>query len=176
MNPIAEGETVLWTGRPRRYERRFRDFLPWVLVVWVIVWLGLGFTLLVDASFAFVAPYVVGFAVVLAILVEKQRPRQFAATSYVLTDRRLIFVLNWAYGVEYRWVPIGLLGTPRVRELKDGVGTVTFDRSVLRWLRGRYPWRRPTMVPVLPELMAIPDAGQVADLIARNAPQQSVVG
>ncbi|WP_326565735.1 hypothetical protein VSH64_28165 [Amycolatopsis rhabdoformis] len=175
MNPIAEGETVLWTGQPQRYQRRFRDFLPWVLVVWVIVWLGLAFAFLEDAS-AFVAPYVVGLVVALAIVVEKQRPRVFAATSYILTDRRLIFVLNWAYGVEYRWVPIAQLGTPRVRELKDGLGIVSFDRSVLRWLRQRYPWRRPTFVPVLPELMAIPDARQVAELIARNAPQPSIVG
>ncbi|QYN22567.1 hypothetical protein [Amycolatopsis sp. DSM 110486] len=63
-----------------------------------------------------------------------------------------------------------------MHELGDGVGTVDFDRSVTHWMRRRDLWRPPGLAPIHPELVAIRDARQVAELIERNAGHASVVG
>ncbi|MEV8615193.1 hypothetical protein AB0383_46110 [Amycolatopsis sp. NPDC051373] len=176
MNPIEEGETVLWTGGPQRRHRRFRDLLLWLPVVVLVPGLGLLVAFYPDHELWISWYFSIAPAVSFAANAGSARSKRFAATSYIVTDRRLILVVHWPHGNDFRWVPIRLLGSPRVHELGDGVGTVDFDRSVTRWMRRREPWRFPSLAPIDPELIAIPDARKVAELIDRNAAHASVAG
>jgi hypothetical protein len=176
MNPIDDGETVLWSGGPQRRHRRFRDCLPWAPAVVLVVGLGLLVAFYPDHELWISWYFSIVLAIGFAANAGSARSKRFAALSYTVTDRRLILVLRWSHGDDFRWVPIGLLGSPRVHELGDGVGTVAFDRSVTRWTRRRDPWRSPGLAPIHPELVAIRDAQQVAELISRNAEQASAVG
>ncbi|MFF4599031.1 hypothetical protein [Amycolatopsis sp. NPDC001319] len=176
MNPIDDGETVLWTGGPQRRHRRLGDYLPWVPVVVLVAGLSLLVAFYPDhelwISWYFSIVPAIGFAA----NVGSVRSKRFAALSYIVTDRRLILVLHWSHRDDFRWVPIALLGSPRVHELGDAVGTVAFGRSVTRWMRRRHPWRSPGLAPIHPELVAIRDAQQVAELISRHAGHSSIHG
>ena len=62
------------------------------------------------------------------------------------------------------------LRRPRVRDHGDDAGTIDFHPTVSEWLRDQAYRSRPVWYPFLPELMAVRDAAQVAELIARRAP------
>ncbi|MFJ9787746.1 hypothetical protein ACIRSS_49795 [Amycolatopsis sp. NPDC101161] len=88
------------------------------------------------------------------------------ATTYLVTDRRIIFAAQWPTGAEYRWVRFSRLGPPRVKPDERGIGTITFGTS--RWIRWQLA-NRPqagTWAPFVPDLYAIADAPRVAELIA----------
>ncbi|WIX82281.1 hypothetical protein QRX50_16710 [Amycolatopsis carbonis] len=174
MNAIEDGETVLWTGRPQRRHRRFHDYLPWAVVVVLIVGDGVVLAFYADFSLWMIWFYMIALAVGVAIHSGSVRSKRHAATSYPVTDRRLIIAMHFAHGVDYRWVPMAVLGTPRVHELHDGLGTVDFKKSVLRATLRLDPWRQSTLVPIYPELVAIRDAHEVAELIERHAGQASI--
>ncbi|MGW7536124.1 hypothetical protein [Amycolatopsis sp. NPDC054798] len=177
MYPLAEGEQLLWSGRPQRYVRRYRDYHNYLMVALLIVG---GATL--AATFDLSHGGVIGWGVVLGLLAgtarERNRERRgfVAVTTYLVTDRRLIFVSESPPGVEFRWVQLADLRPPRVRDHGDGTGTIDFRPTVTEWLRDQGYRSRPVWYPILPELMAVPHAAQVADLIARNAPRAPVVG
>ncbi|PKV94835.1 hypothetical protein ATK30_5723 [Amycolatopsis echigonensis] len=131
MYPLAEGEQLLWSGRPQRYVRRYRDYHHYVVVAIVIVGglavaatSGLDYGGMVGCNA--VAGVMIGFAV------ERNRERRgfIAGTTYLVTDRRLIFVSQWPPGVEFRWVQLAVLRPPRVRDHGDGTGTIDFHPTV----------------------------------------------
>ncbi|WP_370934659.1 hypothetical protein [Amycolatopsis sp. cg13] len=177
MYPLAEDEQLLWSGRPQRYVRRYRDYHPYLSVVIVLV-AAAAATAIFNLSYRDTVPWIVVLGLLAGTAVERNRERRsfVAGTSYLVTDRRLIFVSQWQPGVEFRWVPLGYLRPPRVRDHGDGTGTIDFHPTATEWLRDQGYRSRPAWYPMLPELMAVPDAAQVAELIARNTPRSPVVG
>ncbi|MEV0071139.1 MULTISPECIES: hypothetical protein [unclassified Amycolatopsis] len=177
MFPIEEGETVLWSGRPQRYHRRFRDYYWWVVLAvlafggsFVIAW----FDVLNAAFYA----WIIVLALVAGFAVERPKERRalLAITTYFVTDRRLVFVAHGGSGSEFRWVPLAALRAPRVHDLGDGLGTIDFRPTWWEWVKDQEYRPRPAWHPMLPELVAVRDAAQLADLIARNAARPSHVG
>ncbi|RJQ87450.1 hypothetical protein [Amycolatopsis panacis] len=169
MYPLAEGEQLLWSGRPQRYVRRYRDYHYYLSVA--ILLLG---GVVLTARFDLQLWNLLGWGVVLGLLIgtacERNRDRRafVAATTYLVTDRRLIFVSQGEPGIEFRWIGLADLRPPRVQGHGDGVGTIDFHPTALEWLKDQGYRSRPAWVPILPELMAVPDAAQVAALITRN--------
>ncbi|MEU4667247.1 hypothetical protein AB0F91_04570 [Amycolatopsis sp. NPDC023774] len=62
---MLPGETVLWSGRPRRYRRRFRDHYRWVVLAVLVVGGSFVIAVLNVAlySWVIVIALVAGFAV-----------------------------------------------------------------------------------------------------------------
>ena len=177
MYPLAEGEQLLWSGRPQRYVRRYRDCHYYVVVAIVIV-AASGLTATLNLSYGVILGWSVVFSMVLGSGHERNRERRgfIAVTTYLVTDRRLIFVSDSPPGIEFRWVQLSDLRPPRVRDHGDGTGTIDFHPTVRECLRDQGFRSRPAWYPMLPELMAVRDAAQVADLIARNARRTPAVG
>lgn len=163
MYPLQDDERLLWSGRPERPQRWFPEHftmlfgtiaLVGVLGTWVVVH---------DSAEAFFALFT-GLPACLIIMhaqLQSRRSRAYA-TTYLVTDQRIIFVTQWQSGVEHRWVRFGRLGPPRVKVDEQGVGTITFGKS--RWAR-RQPGSD-ARTPFAPDLRAIADARRVAELIA----------
>ncbi|WP_406637448.1 hypothetical protein [Amycolatopsis sp. WGS_07] len=177
MYPLAEGEQLLWSGRPQRYVRRYRD-RHYYVTVGILLLAAAGVTAALDLNNWAMIGWIVVLSLVLTSGLERNRERRgfIAVTTYLVTDRRLIFVSDSPPGIEFRWVQLTDLRPPRVRDHGDGTGTIDFHPTVTEWLRDQGFRSRPAWYPILPELMAVPDAAQVAELIARNASRAPVVG
>ncbi|MEV4601171.1 hypothetical protein AB0K15_27690 [Amycolatopsis sp. NPDC049253] len=177
MYPIEPDETVLWTGRPERYCWRYRDY-HWFVVVLVVIVVGVVLTSILAAPEygVPVMAVVVSGSVGSAIARHRERASRVGATTYVVTDRRLVFATYWPQGAEFRWIPLAYLRRPRVRDIGGGLGIVDFRPTVAQWLKDQGYRPRPVWYPKLPELMGIRDAQEVAELISRNAGHSSVLG
>ncbi|MGW4401467.1 hypothetical protein ACWEHA_39735 [Amycolatopsis nivea] len=177
MYPLAEGEQLLWSGRPQHYVRRYRDY-HYYLTVGVLLLATAVVAAALDLSYGVLIGWVVVLSLVLNAGLERNRERRgfIAVTTYLVTDRRLIFASESPPGIEFRWVQLADLRAPRVHDHGDGTGTIDFHPTASEWLRDQGFRSRPAWFPILPELMAVADAAQVADLIARNAPRSPVVG
>ncbi|MEV4601170.1 hypothetical protein AB0K15_27685 [Amycolatopsis sp. NPDC049253] len=177
MYPIEEGETVLWSGRPQRYHRRFRDYYWWVVLAVLVV--GGSFVIAVlDVLDVALYPWVIVIALVAGFAVERPKERRalLAVTTYFVTDRRLVFVAHGGSGSEFRSAALAGLRPPRVHALGDGLGTIDFRPTWWEWVKDQEYRPRPAWHPFLPELVAVRDAQQLADLIERNAARRSFVG
>ncbi|WP_116204464.1 hypothetical protein [Amycolatopsis circi] len=177
MYPLVEGEQLLWSGRPQRYVRRYRDY-HYYLTVGFLILFAAGLTTILSLSYGVMIGWVVVFVLAAATAHERNRERRafIAVTTYLVTDRRLIFVSESPPGIEFRWIRLNDLRPPRVRDHGDGTGTIDFHPTATEWLRDQSYRSRPAWYPILPELMAVPSAAQVAELIARNASRARVVG
>ncbi|MFD2470790.1 hypothetical protein [Amycolatopsis silviterrae] len=80
------------------------------------------------ASFDLSYGGLLGWIVVLGLLVGTAVERRgfVAGTSYLVTDRRLVFVSPRPPGTEFRWAQLAGLRPPRVRDHGDGDGTIDF--------------------------------------------------
>ncbi|MBB1153884.1 MULTISPECIES: hypothetical protein [Amycolatopsis] len=177
MYPLAEGEQLLWSGRPQRYVRRYRDY-HYYLTVGILLLVVSVLIATLNLSYWVMVGWIAVLSLVFNGGIERNRERRgfIAVTTYLVTDRRLIFVSESPPGAEFRWVQLADLRPPRVRDHGDGTGTIDFHPTVSEWLRDQGFRSRPAWYPILPELMAVPDAAHVADLISRNAPRAPVVG
>lgn len=177
MYPLAEDEQLLWSGRPQRYVRRYRDYHCYVVVAIVILG-GSALAAMSDLDYGGMLGWYAIVGLMIGFAAERNRERRgfIAGTTYLVTDRRLIFVSQWPHGVEIRSVHLSDLRPPRVRDHGDGTGTIDFRPTASEWLRDQVYRSRPAWYPILPELMAVREAAQVAELIARNAPRTSAVG
>ncbi|WP_051166220.1 hypothetical protein [Amycolatopsis orientalis] len=177
MYPLAEDEQLLWSGRPQRYVRRYRDY-HYYLAVGILLVVVAALSVGQDLGYEVMLGWLVVLSLFAASGFERNRERRgfIAGTTYLVTDRRLIFVSQWPPGAEFRWVQLADLRPPRVRDHGDGTGTIDFRPTVREWLRDQGFRSRPAWFPILPELMAVRDAAQVAELIARNAERCRVVG
>ncbi|ATY14396.1 hypothetical protein CU254_31240 [Amycolatopsis sp. AA4] len=177
MYPLAEDERLLWSGRPQRYVRRYRDYHYYV-TVGILVLVVSALAAVLDLSRWAMIGWIVVFSLFITSGFERNRERRgfIAVTTYLVTDRRLIFVSESPPGIEFRWVQLADLGKPRVRDHGDGTGTIDFHPTTAEWLRDQGFRSRPAWHPILPELMAVPDAAHVAELISRNAPRSPAVG
>lgn len=172
MHPLQDGERLLWSGKSQRPRRWFPEHT--VMLVGMVAVFGFFGTWLavhdsIEAFAGLPLTLVVLFASALPRL-QTRRARAFA-TTYLVTDQRIIFAAQWPSGAEYRWVWLDRLGPPRVEADDRGVGTITFGTS--RWTRWQ-PANNPqtgAWAPFVPDLYAIADAPRVAELIdaARSA-------
>lgn len=181
MYPLAEGEQLLWSGRPQRYVRRYTDYHNYVaaaVAFGVIVALGTVGIMMFDADPVAFAWWPTFFGVAIALIAEQNRQRRvlFGVLAYLVTDRRIVFVADRPGGIEFRWVWLPDLAAPRVRDHGDGTGTVGFGAPVRVRLRAQKFQARSLLTTMVPELVAIEDPEHVAGLIARNAPRAPAVG
>ncbi|PFG49727.1 hypothetical protein ATK36_4901 [Amycolatopsis sulphurea] len=123
-------------GRPQRYVRRYRDYHYYLSVATLL----LGGVVL-TARFDLQLWNLLGWGAVLGLLIgtacERNRDRRefVAATTYLVTDRRLIFVSQGEPGIEFRWIGLADLRPPRVQGHGDGIGTIDFHPTALEWLK-----------------------------------------
>jgi len=178
MNPLLEGEQLLWSGRPQRYVRRYRDFHNYLTIAIILIGGSGLLATRANLDFWILSGWYAVLALLLSTAFERNRDRRgfVAVTSYLVTDQRLIFVSAGECGTEYRWVPLDGLRPPRVRAHGDGTGTIDFRPTVPEWLRDQGYRTRPAWQPALPELMAVRDPDRVAELIARNGSRPPAVG
>ncbi|SFO62575.1 hypothetical protein [Amycolatopsis rubida] len=129
MYPLAEGEQLLWSGRSNLHG----------YVVGTAAFAALG----VVASSKYGAHFEI-FVLCLALLgtalglrTERNRQRKslVGVLTYLVTDRRIVFVAERPSGVEFRWAWFTELRTPRVHDYRDGTGTVDFHPTLSEWLR-----------------------------------------
>ncbi|WP_037815342.1 hypothetical protein [Amycolatopsis sp. VC5-11] len=181
MYPLAEGEQLLWSGRPQRFVRRYRDYHGYVVSVvafQALIAIGvLGVAKFeVDLAIFALVPGFFGMLIGLSAERNRQRKLLLGVLTYLVTDRRLIFVADRPGGIEFRWIWHPDLREPRVRDHGDGTGTVDFRPTLREWLRDQQYRAQSSLSMMLPELLAIEDAEHVAELIVRNAPRSPVVG
>ncbi|MFC9255028.1 hypothetical protein [Amycolatopsis thailandensis] len=165
--PLQEGEEVLWTGAPLRPRKWFPEYIQ--MAALVVPCVGLTLLWVEDSGWpAFIGLFAAFFVLIHQRLLDR-RSREHAL-SYLVTTQRVVFVVNWQTGTEFRWVWFRYLQhSPEVKVDETGVGTVTYGsrwgRSRVRASELRGVWAAPVL-----ELRAIPDARRVADLIeqARN--------
>jgi hypothetical protein len=171
--PLQDGERVLWSGRPEHPKRWFAEHLVLLLSIAVgVTALVLMGTFDPDFPIEFLYLSMIPLAVVASrTQLQGLRARAFAAT-YVVTDLRVIFVMQWPTGAEFRWVWHHRLPPARTKTDERGVGTITFGTSPwTRWTLANKP-QSGAWAPFAPDLHAIADAERVAELIrqAQRAP------
>jgi hypothetical protein len=164
--PLQDAERLLWSGRPEHPKRWFAEHL--VLLFSIAV----GVTALVlvgtfDPDFpieVFYLSMIPLAAVASRTQLQGLRARAFA-TTYLVTDLRVIFVMQWPTGAEFRWVWHHRLPPARTKTDERGVGTITFGTSPwARWILANKP-QSGAWAPFAPDLHAIADAERVAELI-----------
>ncbi|MET9263652.1 hypothetical protein [Amycolatopsis sp. NPDC004079] len=181
MYPLAEGEQLLWSGRPQRYVRRYADYHNYVGVAvgfGTIVATGIVGIVMFDVDPVTFSLWPSFFVLAIALIAEQNRQRRvlFGVLTYLVTDRRIVFVADRPGGIEFRWVWLPDLAAPRVRDHGDGTGTVGFGAPVRVRLRAQKFQARSLLTTMVPELVAIEDPEHVAELIARNAPRTPAAG
>ncbi|WP_116204465.1 hypothetical protein [Amycolatopsis circi] len=181
MYPLAEGEQLLWSGRPRRYVRRYADYHNYVaaaVTFGAIAALGIGGIAIFEVDSDIFALWPGFFGAAIALIAEQNRQRRvlFGVLTYLVTDRRIVFVADRPGGIEFRWVWFPDLEEPQVRDHGDGTGTVGFAAPMRVRLRAQKFQARSLLTSMVPELVAIEDPEHVAELIARNAPRTPAAG
>jgi len=168
-----EGERILWQGAPDWRSLLWRAFaLRWVLVYFaaLAVWRGAEMVgegqsaLAIAASVAALTPLVAGAAAVLALIAWLTA----RSSVYTITTRRVamrVGMLTVTFNIPFKWI-----AAARLKLHADGTGDIALATAgdtrlayLMLWPHAR-PWRlgRPE-----PALRAIPDAGAVAELLAR---------
>ncbi|ATY14397.1 hypothetical protein CU254_31245 [Amycolatopsis sp. AA4] len=172
MYPLAEDERLLWSGRPRRYPRRYADYHIYLVTTvgfGVLVALGVIAVARFDVYSAVFQLWPVFFGMALGLGSERNRRRKamFGGLSYLVTERRVVFVAYRPEGIEFRWVWLPDLGVPRVRDYGDGTGTVGFGAPLRVRMRDLQFRAESPLATMVPELVAIEAPAHVAELIAR---------
>ncbi|GAB3396374.1 hypothetical protein [Amycolatopsis echigonensis] len=175
MYPLAEDEQLLWSGRPQRFPRRYADYHIYVVTAvgfGAMAALGVIAVVRFDVDPAVFAVWPVLFGMTLGLGSERNRRRKalLRGLTYLVTDRRVVFVADRPGGIEFRWVLLPDLGKPRVRDHGDGTGTVGFGAPLGLRMRDLQFRAESPLVTMVPELIAIDDPEHVADLISGRAP------
>jgi hypothetical protein len=166
MYPLRDDEQLLWSGEPQRPKRWFLEhavMLSGIAAAAAFVVLLAIF----DPSFPIFALFVPMFVVMATATPGQLRSLHLRAqaTKYLVTDLRIIFVMQWPAGAEFRWVWHHRLPRARVKADKRGVGTITFGTSRwTRWTLANKP-QSGAWAPFVPDLHAVADAPRVAELI-----------
>lgn len=165
---LANGETVLWAGKPNPNSIAFMSF-GWALLAapLIVVWRQFKHDLLgtqpkpapEDPLLVYtLAAAIVVVACVVAFLLLRSKAR---GLSYALTDRRAIIVLRkWGWWGE-KHIDLGPGEITRLgfREKGGGVGHVTMNAGLFRFASGAW----------LPKgFLAVKDAAKVADLVRNH--------
>ena len=174
MNVLLPGERVLWSGRPGRVVPRGLDWyrlafgLVWISVVvgsaspWPengVPYVGLGFAAF---GFAVSSGPVIGRLWVMRRVV------------YAVTDRRVV-VVDRVSGRTRASAYLAALAPPvtRTRTRDDGVGTVTFGEPVGFLSSAGHQPSKGQSPQVQIELVAVPDAERVRDVVAQAQSRQA---
>jgi hypothetical protein len=175
--PLQADEQLLWSGAPQRRKRWFYEHYAMVVGVATILGVLCLWISISDSSdgFTFLYGIMIFFVVTTNLQLQSHRARALA-TTYLVTDQRIIFVAQWPTGAEYRWVRLVFLQEPRVKAGEDGVGTITFGASW--WTRWQLVQKQQlgAWAPFAPELRAIADAPHVADLIRQASHRIPPIG
>ena len=163
---LPSGERILWQGKPdTRRLMRTAYHVPLVaayfaaLAAWGAVegnWTGVAITLGIGG---------IGIAVLALLAWGSAR-----TTVYTLTDRRLVLRIGIALPTCIN-LPLSLVGSADLHRYSDGTGDLAIALTgsqrlgwVVLWPHAR-PWK---LTNVQPMLRSIPEAEQVAGLIART--------
>ena len=170
-----EGEQILWQGRPDWWALT-KDALnlKWVMLYFVVLALW-RFGSLVDQvgaarAFAAAVPFLILGAIVAALFMLFGFI-QARATVYTITNRRVAMRIGAALTVTLN-LPFSQIGRADLALRRDGTGTIALDllgdtrlSYLVCWPHVR-PW---VMRTPQPALRCIPDARQVAELLAEAA-------
>ncbi|WP_135447182.1 photosynthetic complex putative assembly protein PuhB [Tabrizicola caldifontis] len=169
------GELILWQGRPdpwalARDAYKIRWFAVYfaLIVIWRAgaAWADGGLSLSVAVGLPYLALGLLGLAVIYALAWAQAR-----ATTYTLTTARVVMRIGAALPVTFN-IPFRQVGTASLDLRRDGTGTIALETigetriSVLvAWphLRPGH-WKK-----TQPALRSIPDAGNVARMLAEAA-------
>lgn len=171
--PLPAGEHILWQGRPCTFGITFRTLHVGLVGAWFVgLALWAGVPLAVEGQFAAAAVTVgptlalgagaVGLLALIGWLTAR-------STTYTITNRRVVMRYGVALPMTLN-LPFALIEDAGLRRFRDGSGDLPIRlRSGNRvayahlWPHAR-PWHvgRPE-----PMLRAIPNAGAVADILAR---------
>jgi hypothetical protein len=170
--PLRENEHVLWNGSSQRRQKWFHEHTGLVLLV-LLFPLAVVLQMVLFKNSAMVPMYTGLLAAFFSVGYQRlvDRRSRARAMTYVVTNQRIIFAVNWPNGSEYRWIGLNWLPSePRVRADESGVGTIVFGSSWSRW-RSRENELRGAWVPPVLELFQIADAQRVAELIVNARAQ-----
>jgi Bacterial PH domain len=173
--PLPAGEGILWQGRPLTYAlARDAMGLHWIAGYFVLlaVWRGgaaaadNGAGVVVQAALTYLILGALACLIILGIARAQAR-----ATVYTITDARVLMRIGAALPVTFN-IPFTQVGSANLDLRRDGVGTIALQTLgetrlsyLILWPHIR-PWR---MNPTEPALRCIPDAAQVAKLLAEAA-------
>lgn len=171
---LPPGERLLWQGTPdwrslalRAFHLRGLALYFGVLVVWSVfnaVWAGEA-----PRAIALSTAQFAGLALVPLLLVALYAWAVTRATTYTITDRRVVIRLGLALPMTIN-LPFGRIDNAAFNPGQDGSGDIALQLAagdklayLILWPHAR-PWR---MAKPEPMLRAIPDAALVAQLLAR---------
>ena len=170
-----EGEKILWQGSPSWWHLANEALmLRWVAIYFgfLAVWRGAAGYVYTSPQHGFAAAlWLVALGVLACAILALIAWVQARAAIYTVTNRRIVLrigaALTVALNLPYRWI-----GSADLQLRKDGSGTIALDllgetrfSYLVCWPHVR-PW---FMKKTQPALRCIPDAEQVASMIARHA-------
>lgn len=173
--PLPKGEVILWQGRPDTWAlARDAYALRWVMGYFALIVLWRGSVGWMDAGFsgalAFGLPYA-GLALAATALIVLLAWAAARTTVYTITSARVLMRVGAALPVTLN-LPFRQIAAAGLDQRRDGTGTLAFTTLgeaqlsyLVLWPHLR-PWHaRKTQ----PALRCIPDAAQVAQLLAEAA-------
>jgi len=172
---LPRGEEILWQGRPAWWPLAREAYgvvrvggAVAILVAWRLALAASGAAPEANAALAAVLAALGGAALAVLLLTAWLQARE---TVYTLTSRRAVMRYGLLQTATLQ-IPFGKVQSADLSLCGGGVGTIAFGaRSaghlsyLLTWPHVR-PW---TVNPIAPAFRCIPDAGQVARLLAEAA-------
>ena len=172
---LPPGEEILWQGRPDAFAlARQALSLYWVagyfllLAVWRFV--AVSDLLPLGQAFGATLPFLL-IGVLVCALLYLVALAQARATVYTVTTARVVMRIGAALTLTLN-IPYREIANASLDQRRDGTGTIALETSgtsrlsyLVCWPHAR-PWH---MNPTQPALRAIPDAADVAKIIAEAA-------
>jgi len=170
-----EGEEILWRGKPSTMAlAREALNLNWVIGYFVLL-MAWRFMTVVDVlplgqAIGATVPFLMLAIVVCALLIAVAKI-QAANTVYTITSARIVMRIGAALTLTLN-LPYREVGNAALSLRKDGIGTIALETTgetqlshLVLWPHAR-PW---TFSPSQPALRCIPDAANVARILASAA-------
>jgi hypothetical protein len=166
-NVLLPGERLLWSGRPQRIVPTGLDWYRLVFgLVWVSVIAGTGLPFS-GRGISFIGLVFLAFGIAATWVPVIARLWVMRRAVYAVTDRRVVLA-DRVSGRTRAAAYLAALPPPVTRPRHDGVGTVAFGQpgGFLSFFGGTpAPKAQSLQSPI--ELVAVPDAERVRDLIAQ---------
>ena len=170
---LPQDERVLWEGRPHwqtlaRRGLQLRKLAVYfaVLLVWYV---ATAFRAEAPADAALASLRMAGIAVTPLILISVYAWLSSRMTRYTVTNRRVVMTIGIAMPITFN-LPFTRIDAANLKTWPDGAGDITLTLAaterlayLVLWPHAR-PWR---MARAEPALRCIPDAAQVAQIMAR---------
>ena len=170
---LPQGEAVLWEGRPQWQTLARRGFHVRMVAAYLAVllawYVATEFTAAGHGGAAWASLQMAGIAVTPIVLICLYAWLGSRMTRYIITNRRVVMTIGIAMPITFN-LPFNKIDTARVKAWPNGHGDVVLSLApterlayFVLWPHAQ-PWR---MAQPEPALRCIPDAPQVAQIMAR---------